>query len=99
MLLFHRSPNCPNSIRLNFLVSCFYVCRPPLPSDLSGPNQYVDYVASSTSPESVDSSIGLGNPTKMAEDMDGRYDKLPLLTSLIKFVIGEVGGGLGGGRQ
>lgn len=47
---------------------------PPLPSDLSGPNQYVDYVASSTSPESVDSSIGSGNPTKMAEDMDGRMD-------------------------
>ncbi|XP_022783503.1 dystrobrevin beta-like isoform X3 [Stylophora pistillata] len=47
---------------------------PPLPSELSGPNQYVDYVASSTAPESVDSSMESSQPTKMAEDLDGRMD-------------------------
>ncbi|XP_020608308.1 dystrobrevin beta-like [Orbicella faveolata] len=47
---------------------------PPLPSDLSGPNQYVDYVSNPTSPESVESSVASSNPTKMVEDLDGRMD-------------------------
>lgn len=47
---------------------------PPLPSDLSGPNQYVDYVSNPTSPESVDSFVASSNPTKMAEDLDERMD-------------------------
>ena len=54
------------------ILSSFYVRRPPLPSDLSGPNQYVDYVSNPTSPESVESSIASPNPTKMAEDLDER---------------------------
>ncbi|XP_015776507.1 PREDICTED: dystrobrevin beta-like [Acropora digitifera] len=48
---------------------------PPLPSDLSGPNQYVDYVSNSVSPESlVGSSIGSSNTNKLTEDLDGRMD-------------------------
>lgn len=48
---------------------------PPLPSDLSGPNQYVDYVPNSVSPESlVGSSIGSSNTNKLTEDLDGRMD-------------------------
>ncbi|XP_068700001.1 dystrobrevin beta-like isoform X2 [Montipora foliosa] len=48
---------------------------PPLPSDLSGPNQYVDYVYLSVSPESpAGSSLASSNPNKLSEDLDGRMD-------------------------
>ncbi|CAH3107802.1 unnamed protein product [Porites lobata] len=48
---------------------------PPLPSDLSGPNQYVDYVGSPTSPESIaESSVTSSSPIKLTEDLDGRMD-------------------------
>ena len=69
-----------------FSSSSFY--SPPLPSDLSGPNQYVDYVGSPTSPESIaESSVTSSSPIKLTEDLDGRWGSLFIVYWLIDRLI------------